>query len=99
MEFQCETGNNGDAWVELPVLNYPGYVARDGDGNQFVTMDGDNNALRVLLPENYSGWVMVDYESPWYYRLAELGSVLCFVYLVFRTKLMLGGKHALEGGS
>lgn len=99
MEFQCETGNNGGAWVELPVLNYPGYVARDGYGNPLDTMDGDNNVLRVLLPENYSGWVMVDFESPWYYRLAELGSVLCIVYLVFRTKWMLGCKHALEGGS
>ena len=80
-EFWCETGASGDAWVELPVLNYKGYHAKDRYGNGLETEDGNNNVLRILLPQEYNGLVTVDYAVPGYYRLADLGSLLCILGL------------------
>ena len=80
-EFWCETGASGDAWVELPDLNYKGYHAKDRYGNGLETEDGNNNVLRILLPQEYNGLVTVDYAVPGYYRLADLGSLLCILGL------------------
>ena len=80
-EFWCETGASGDAWVELPVLNYKGYHVKDRYGNGLETEDGNNNVLRILLPQDYTGLVTVDYAVPGYYRLADLGSLLCILGL------------------
>lgn len=80
-EFWCETGASGDAWVELPVLNYKGYHVKDRYGNGLETEDGNNNVLRILLPQEYNGLVTVDYAVPGYYRLADLGSLLCILGL------------------
>ena len=80
-EFWCETGASGDAWVELPILNYKGYHAKDRYGNGLETEDGNNNVLRILLPQDYTGLVTVDYAVPGYYRLADLGSLLCILGL------------------
>ena len=80
-EFWCETGASGDAWVELPVLNYKGYHVKDRYGSGLETEDGNNNVLRILLPQEYNGLVTVDYAVPGYYRLADLGSLLCILGL------------------
>ena len=80
-EFWCETGASGDAWVELPILNYKGYHAKDRYGNELETEDGTNNVLRIRLPQEYTGLVTVDYAVPGYYRLADLGSLLCILGL------------------
>lgn len=92
-EFWCETGASGDAWVELPILNYKGYHAKDRYGNGLETEDGNNNVLRILLPQDYTGLVTVDYAVPGYYRLADLGSLLCIlglcIFLCRRRKVTL----------
>lgn len=80
-EFWCETGASGDAWVELLILNYKGYHAKDRYGNELETEDGTNNVLRIRLPQEYTGLVTVDYAVPGYYRLADLGSLLCILGL------------------
>ena len=80
-EFWCETGASGDAWVELPILNYKGYHAKDRYGNGLETEDGNNNVLRIRLPQEYNGLVTVDYTVPGSYRMADLGSLLCIIEL------------------
>lgn len=76
-EFWCETGTSGDAWVELPIMNYKGYKAKDRYGNTLETEDGNNNVLRILLPQEYSGLVTVDYVIPGSYRMADFCSLMC----------------------
>ena len=76
-EFWCETGAVANAWVELPIMNYKGYKAKDRYGNELATTDGDNNVLRILLPQDYQGLVTVDYTVPGAYRIADLCSLIC----------------------
>ncbi len=70
-----------DAWVELPILNYKNYVARDGSGNELTIVDGDNNVIRVLLPSGYVGDVTVIYEIPTIYKIADVISLLTAIGL------------------
>lgn len=91
-EFWCETGALGDAWVELPIMNYKGYKAKDRYGNILETEDGNNNVLRILLPQNYSGLVTVDYTVPGSYRIADFYS-LVFICGLAVTELLQSGKN------
>lgn len=72
---------DGD-WIEVPLLNYPGYKAKDDLGNKLEVVDGDNNVVRVMLAEGASE-ISVYYSSLWYMRVAEVISVITLGYILF----------------
>ena len=76
-----EQAKDGD-WVEVPLLNYPGYKAKDDLGNRLEVVDGDNNVVRVVLAEKTSE-IYVAYGSMWYLRVAEVVSVITLGYILF----------------
>ena len=98
--MECETaGGGGDAWVEFPILNYKNYAAYGENGIPFKIMDGDNNVIRVMLPDHYSGIVAVIYEIPPYYRVADLCSLTALVAIAaiwFFMHNPMQGKHAVK---
>lgn len=57
-------------WVEVPLLYYGGYEARDGHGNVLDIVDGDNHVARISLPEGTSR-VELRYKGFWYFRVSE----------------------------
>lgn len=66
----------GEYWVELPMLLYKGYRAQDAEtGEGFEVQAGENQMVRVLLPEGYNGTLHVWYAGMWYWRVAELVSL------------------------
>ena len=66
----------GNYWVELPMLLYKGYRAQDAEtGEGFEVQAGENQMVRVLLPEGYNGTLHVWYAGMWYWRVAELVSL------------------------
>ncbi len=75
------SGVTEGAWVEVPMLNFPGYRAVDEDGNELDIVDGNNNVVRVLLAYN-STEVDVFYGGLWYFRVAEIVSVVTLGVLV-----------------
>lgn len=74
-------GKEGD-WIEVPLLNYPGYKAKDDLGNKLEVIDGNNNVVRVSLKDNVTQ-VDVFYGSFWYIRVAEVISVITLGYVLF----------------
>ena len=56
---------------------------------------GENNVIRVLLPEGFEGTVQVDFVSPVYWRISELASVLTLMALAVR-RWNMGQKDASE---
>jgi len=58
-------------WVEVPLLYYGGYEARDSQGRFLEVTDGDNHVVRILLQEGVSQ-VELRYKGFWYFRVAEL---------------------------
>lgn len=51
----------GEASVLLPLFNFPGYHAADGNGNKLQIKNGDSNRVEVVLPEASGvGSVVID---------------------------------------
>lgn len=73
---------NAEDWVEVPLLNYPGYKAKDEHGNRLEVVDGTNNFVRVILSES-ANEITIYYGSFWYLRVAEVVSILTLGYLLF----------------
>lgn len=82
-----------EQWIEVPLNYYPGYVAQDADGKDYLLADGQNHIARLILPASSSGEVFISYENCTTYRLATVISIvyaglflLAFVIYKTRTK-------------
>ena len=86
MELYCSgVGQGGE--VEVPVFNYKGYCVRDEFGTEYNIEDGMNNVIKFMLPPGFSGKVVIDFEEPWYWRMAELVSLISVLGLLFTKKI------------
>ncbi|MCM1117913.1 MAG: hypothetical protein NC543_00915 [bacterium] len=74
ISLQLQDAHAGD-WVEVPLLYYGGYEARDGLGQRLEVVDGDNHVVRVRLREGTSR-VELQYQGFWYFRVAEGATLL-----------------------
>ena len=83
MDLKVQSIKDSESYVELPILYYKGYVAKDVDtGQRFEVVSGENSVVRVKLPANYSGTISVYFGSLWYWRVAEFISLLTFCGIV-----------------
>jgi hypothetical protein len=70
-------------YLEVPLLNYPGYRAIDtSSGTPLNISNGVSSRIMVEIPASYSGTFVVAFHSPWYWRAAELVSLVFMVFLV-----------------
>ena len=75
-----------EAYVEVPLINYKGYHARDVDtGEELEVRTGENGRVRVILPAGYEGEILVKYLPPWYWRVAEAVSLVTLLYMLWRA--------------
>lgn len=99
LDIVCSVCNNfdGESYVDLPLQNYKGYVARTDSGQRLEICDGENMDVRVLLPDGFFGSVQVTFQPPWYWRLAEVCSVLSAAALTVRQFVLYKRKrHVTE---
>lgn len=79
------TNNNTEGYVLLPLQNYKGYEVSSEDGvitKEHLQM-GENAVMRINIPANYSDTISVRYVGFWYWRIAELVSLLTAAFLLF----------------
>lgn len=84
--IQLEYCNNSNTqgYVEVPLLYYKGYEAHDIETGQSLEItDGDNHVVRVNIPKGYEGGMSIDFNSPWYWRLAEIVSIIFLIGFLF----------------
>ncbi|MCR4587738.1 MAG: hypothetical protein K5682_04960 [Lachnospiraceae bacterium] len=80
------SGNEGT--VAVPLLYYKGYIAQTADGETLGVYSGENNQVTVRLPKNIMekgngrAEVIVTFQSPWYWRVAEMISLLTVFGLI-----------------
>jgi hypothetical protein len=78
--FSISANTSAPGYIDLPLLNYKGYVAADtGNGRIFEITAGPSACVRILIPENYSGNISVDFREPWYWRAGELLSLITLI--------------------
>lgn len=85
--------NNSDqaSYVDLPLVYYGGYMAKDDNGNLMNVYNGhNNNVLRVDIPSDYTGNIHVYFREPLSWRASEAVSFLMVLliagYYVLRKK-------------
>lgn len=80
----CENIGEEETYVDVPILYYQGYEARDaGTGEYLTVVPADNKRVRVVLPAGYQGSFTVKFVSPWYWRVSELISLAAIIALIF----------------
>lgn len=62
---------------------YKGYAARDDKGEVLEITDDGEHILQVCIPGGYAGTVSVRFVEPWYWRTAELVTLITVAGIVF----------------
>ena len=74
IEAEISGAKNG-SYIEVPLLYYPGYSAKDNNGNKLETEDGTNHVLRINL-QNGTDTVKIKYSGLWSFKLADAVTIL-----------------------
>ncbi len=76
IEMYCENSGDSVEYIDLPLLFYRGYQAVNAeDGTKLPTTDNGEGYLRVSIPIQFKGNIVVNYEKMWYWKLSELISL------------------------
>ena len=83
LSFDIEIINDSgkDSLIIFPLWNYPGYTAKDYNGNFLKITTDVNHELSVIVPSGYKGRLILAFKEPWFWRLAEAVSVISAVYI------------------
>lgn len=77
---------NGGAEVEsvaFALLYYKGYQAYDGySGEKLNCYAGENFEVTVDIPAGFEGSVKVCFESPWYWRVGEMVTLVSVISMI-----------------
>lgn len=80
-EVSCYADEN--AWIELPVFAYKYYQCLDSETLESCPVTrGTNNKIHIDLPDNYQGILKIYFREPWYWRLAEIISLITAISLL-----------------
>ena len=94
MMIRCVASDGGRIWI--PMFNYKGYHVTDDDGNEYPIKDNNINQIEFSVPIGFDGYFLVEYREPWYWRVAELVSLIAVLGLcVWEVWVHLSaGKHS-----
>lgn len=65
-----------NGYIEVPLLYYPGYVAKTDGGKDLEVVAGNNNVVRVNIKESGSGKIKIEYKQKVSYIIANLVSIV-----------------------
>ncbi len=69
--------------IELPLIYYPGYQVTDQSSDSNVSIGkSENGTVTVSVAEDYSGTCQISFKEPWYWRVAEILSLLFTVVVI-----------------
>lgn len=80
------TNEEGNGYIEVPLLYYPGYVAKDEKGRKLNIECGTNNVVRVKLTEIKNGKIIIDYKEKGIYIFANMISIVTILGLIYYIK-------------
>lgn len=70
-------------YVTIPLFYYVGYEAHDVNTNEKLEIfrSEDNNRIGISLSEEYGGTFRIQFKEPWYWRMAEIISLITILLL------------------
>ncbi|MBR0366044.1 MAG: hypothetical protein IJH94_04510 [Clostridia bacterium] len=75
IDLSLEGASSDSSWVEVPLLYYPGYLAKNDRGERLNTYFGTNNVLRIQLTDGTTA-VKLRYKGFLAFKLANLITML-----------------------
>ena len=82
ISMECENLSGEVQSVKVSFLDYKGFVVTDKTtGEKLDTTCDEQHILTVLLPADYQGTVQVCFRQPWYWRVAEIVSLVVLIAL------------------
>ena len=75
-KLYVENDSNKASFVSLPIYNYRYFNIYDKAGDRIDKTKTDNNCIEVGIPAQYAGDIIVKFEPPYTWRVAELVSIL-----------------------
>ena len=81
MMIRCVASDEEGGSIWIPMLNYKGYHVTDDDGNEYPIKDNNINQIEISVPIGFDGYLLVEYREPWYWRAAELVSLIAVLGL------------------
>lgn len=93
-DFQCVNESGAEeGYVEVPLFLYKGYHAYVGSGEELTCVYGENNVIRVLIPEGFDDAVTVRFVSPIPWRISEVVSAAAWIAVVIYCVSLLRKKR------
>lgn len=87
----------GEGYIEVPLLYYTVYTARDENGNKLEIEAGDNNVIRIKLNEVKNGTISVTSKDTGLYLVSDFISLITFIaFLIYIIMLKKTQKKLLE---
>lgn len=84
IDVSCYNKASTEGNITMPFLYYKGYEAYDMNTDEKLeVLDGENHSVSVKIPADYAGTIRTHFVSPWYWRIAELTTILAVTALVF----------------
>lgn len=85
-----KNNQDGDTYLDLPLVMYKGYRAIDSDGGEPALSYGENKVVRVEIGDKKEGSIKVWYEGTTLYKISKLitvlSLVLTFAYMLIRKR-------------
>jgi len=75
--FDCKNIADTELLVEIPLMNYDNYHARDLEtGKEFEIVNGTDNKVCISVPAHFEGSIRVTYEFPFLWKLSYAVSII-----------------------
>lgn len=90
----CTNLSGTTGTVELPLTNYKGYKAYVKEtGEKLAITFGQNERIKVEIPDGFDEEeVVIKFTGEWYWRVAEIVSLLCLISLILYHNRAVSGK-------
>lgn len=75
----CINTSELQGYIELPLLFYEQYEATTNADIRLQTQYGNNHQLRVIIPPDFFGDIVVDYKRPIWWRICDIISALAWI--------------------
>lgn len=91
-KLYVENQDKADAEVSVPIYNYRYFNVYDENGTLLDKNTTDKKCISVKVPASYEGKIAVKYESPYLWRAAELISIICIMFVVWKLLIPISMK-------
>lgn len=78
--------NNYPGYIDIPVQAYDNYHAYSSDGKELDVTIGENNRVRIQIPEKLEDIICIKYQIPVLWRICEMISLItgCAILVLLR---------------